>query len=163
MEAGLIEPIKPLRTFPASQAEQAFRHMQGGQHIGKVLVQMPTSLDDLPQSTKADAPKFSPEATYMLTGGLGGIGRFVCRWMADNGARELVCLSRSSSSLTTDFVSEMDGQGCRLTVVQANVADEDEVRMALQCCTKPLKGVLHMAMVLKVCSPSFPWWNDAYN
>ncbi|KAH8422376.1 uncharacterized protein LDX57_000132 [Aspergillus melleus] len=162
IEEGLIETIEPIRKFPASQAEEAFRHMQGGKHIGKVLVQMPASLSDLPQATKADPPRFSPDAAYILTGGLGGIGRFVCRWMADNGARELVCLSRTSPSSNGDFVSEMEAQGCQLTLVQGNVAIEDEVRVALKSCKKPLKGVLHMAMVLRdrpITEMSYDEWN----
>lgn len=38
---GLIDPIRPIKSFPASQVVDAFRYMQKGQHIGKIVVTMP--------------------------------------------------------------------------------------------------------------------------
>ncbi|KAF2262720.1 ketoacyl-synt-domain-containing protein [Lojkania enalia] len=40
---------------------------------------------------------FSADATYVLAGGFGSIGRTICRWMASKGARNLIVLSRSGA------------------------------------------------------------------
>ncbi|KAE8311179.1 putative polyketide synthase [Aspergillus transmontanensis] len=126
IQQGLVEPIRPIRLFPATEIEQAFRHMQKGEHIGKVLIQMPENPAALPASPDAQLYRFSPQASYLVIGGLGGIGRSVSRWMVDN-----------------------EAQGCRCTVVQGSVAVQEDVQKAVQSCVHPLKGIFHMAMSLK--------------
>ncbi len=36
--AGIIRPVSPIKTFPYSQIETAFRTMQSGDHIGKIVL-----------------------------------------------------------------------------------------------------------------------------
>ncbi|KAF7596902.1 hypothetical protein BBP40_011947 [Aspergillus hancockii] len=164
IEQGLLEPIKPIRVFPAKEVEQAFRHMQSGQHIGKVLLQMPEKTEELPHKPYGDFLEFSAEACYLIIGGLGGIGRVVSRWMVDRGARELVFLSRSSPSTHSQLVSEFEAQGCRVVIVQGTVAKGGDIQKALHHCEKPVRGVFQMAMVLKerpVLQMSWNEWRDA--
>ncbi len=46
-------------------------------------------------ATASPRPTFRPEATYLVTGGLGDLGLRVARWMVENGARRLILLGRS--------------------------------------------------------------------
>lgn len=92
-------------TYQAAHIQDAFRHMQAARHVGKIVVAVPERVEDLRLadmhvSAVVAAPKprpaFRSDRTYLLVGGLGGLGRAPATWMAENGARSLVFLSRSA-------------------------------------------------------------------
>lgn len=95
-----------------------------------------------------------------MIGGLGGIGRAIALWMADNGAKYLVLVNRSglfsSSGLST--VEDLNGKGVQVTVQACDISDEEKVREMLSSVQQnqpPIRGVIHGAMILKVfTSPS---------
>ncbi|UNI16442.1 putative PKS/NRPS-like protein biosynthetic cluster [Purpureocillium takamizusanense] len=153
---GLIDPIHPIKTFPASQVVGAFRHMQKGQHIGKIVVTMPENYDTTPTSDMevirpARPVQFKSDASYLLVGGLGGLGRAVSTWMIENGARNLVYLSRSGGESLQDkaFVRELAAQGCNAQVVKGDAAYQRDVEKAIRSTDQPIAGVLLMSMVLQ--------------
>ena len=37
------------------------------------------------------------QASYVVSGGLGGLGRFICSWMVKNGAKNITAVSRSGA------------------------------------------------------------------
>ena len=71
----------------------ALRFMQHGKHIGKVVL---TFRDQAVAAVPAeDEPvTFRADASYLITGGLGGFGLAVARWMAERGAGTLVLVGR---------------------------------------------------------------------
>ncbi|KAI1619299.1 KR domain-containing protein [Exophiala viscosa] len=164
-EQGYIQPIKPIKTFQASAVEECFRYMQKGQHIGKIVVSMTaTSKQEqlLPSESQTDVT-FDSDASYLLVGGLGGLGKAVSTWMVERGARHLIYLSRSAgkSAEDQDFIHELQEQDCVATAVQGNAANEDDVAKAVQSATK-LKGILQMSMVLRdrqLSRMTFREWN----
>lgn len=98
--------------------------------------------------------KFHPDASYLLAGGLGGIGRSVSTWMVANGARHLIFLSRSgvSSDAARELVASLTAAGVRVEVLQCDIADEARLFSSLQdALTRmpPIRGVLQGAMVLR--------------
>ncbi|KAK4941986.1 Type I Iterative PKS [Elasticomyces elasticus] len=164
-EQGHIRPIKPIKTFQAIAIEECFRYMQKGQHIGKIVVSM-TSTKEEDQLQLGGSQKdvtFDGEASYLLVGGLGGLGKAVSTWMVERGARHLIYLSRSAgkSAEDQDFIRELQEQGCVATAVQGNAANADDVAKALQSATN-LKGILQLSMVLRdrqLSKMSFEEWN----
>ena len=48
-------------------------------------------------ATPKEQPSFRPDATYLITGGLGGIGLATARWLVSRGARHLVLVGRSAT------------------------------------------------------------------
>jgi hypothetical protein len=151
VERGAVEPIRPIRAFDATEIEQAFRCIQAGQHMGKIVVRM--SEDLAPNSKMPLSISFSPTHAYLLVGGLGGIGRAVSQWMVENGARKLVYLSPSAGSASTvreALFCELRVQGCEVTVVAGDVANLQDVQRAVQQCNAPIAGVFQMSMVLEV-------------
>lgn len=92
-----------------------------------------------------------PDRSYLVSGGLGGIGLLVARWMADNGARHLVLLGRTGSSETADeAIAQMRRQGVEVVVLRADVAQADEVATVLnriRDSMPPLSGLIHCAGV----------------
>lgn len=148
---GEIEPIRPVRVFEARRIGEAFRYMQKGQHIGKIVVKMPEDPDELPMARAQRKFALSSEASYLLVGGLGGLGRAVSTWMVENGARHLVYLSRSAGRSSGDkaFFQELEVQGCTITAVAGSVANLDDVERAVAMCSRPIAGVIQMSMVLR--------------
>ena len=137
---------------PAANIRDAFRTMQSAKHIGKIIVQMPEDVSQLESSQARPAPKFKPDRSYLLIGGLGGLGRVVASWMVEHGARNLVFLSRSAQEgpETQDFLDELRSQDCQVQLVAGSVVKAEDVQQAVSVPTKPLAGVIQMSMVIKV-------------
>ncbi len=140
LAAGALRPL-PLKLFPLGAAADAFRWMAQARHIGKVVLAPPVP----PPFARADG-------TYLITGGLGGIGLVMARGLVDAGARQLVLMGRSAPSPAAEAaVAELGAAGARLLVVQADAADEDALRALLariDAELPPLRGVVHAAGVL---------------
>ncbi|EMD84807.1 hypothetical protein COCC4DRAFT_179820 [Bipolaris maydis ATCC 48331] len=91
-----IKPILPLQMFTMSEVEKAFRHMQAGKHMGKVVVRVDEA-DVVRAVPRIPRIRIHPVGTYIIAG-LGGITREIARWLAEKGAQHLVFLSRSAAS-----------------------------------------------------------------
>lgn len=155
---GKIEPIKPMKVFDASQIVDAFKYMQKGQHIGKIVVTMPKNPQELSITAAKHKLHLRPEASYLLVGGLGGLGRAVSNWMAEHGARNFIFLSRSAGKSDSDrkFFHELEVQGCSVQTFSGSVACLEDVKNAVDNAAGSLAGVMHMSMVLKVRSSKIP-------
>lgn len=150
-EEGTLRPIEPLTVFAATEVQQAFKFLEDPSHIGKVVVTMEPSasliVSPSPQHLALDS-----EATYILTGGVGGLGRAVTTWMVGRGARHLTFLSRTSGKSDTSkrIFSELEAMGCSITAVSGRAESRQDVETAVRESKRPVKGVLHLAMVLEV-------------
>lgn len=150
---GKISPIQPVTVFKASDVSLAFRHMQQGTHMGKVVVDMQDIAKDVlhPQSG-VDEITFCENASYLLVGGMGGIGRTLSSWMVNNGARNLTYLSPSAGSSQGDqsFVKELEAQGCKVVMISGSVTNENDVSRAIEASKYPIQGVVQLSARLKV-------------
>lgn len=155
-EKGHITPIRPTKTFDASSIEAAFRYMQQGQHMGKIIILM-RGTDG---SVKIDAPaliktvkqlKLDSSASYLLVGGFGGLGYSVARYLVEHNARRLVFLSRSAGAGPddADLVRELESMGCDVRIVKGSVTCADDVARAVQQAGPALKGIMQLSMVLR--------------
>lgn len=151
--SGAIHPIEPLKVFDALDIEDALRYMQNGTHVGKLVVAIPTAGQSLPYVPKLPSVELNSSATYVLVGGLGGIGRSVATWMVQRGARHIFFFSRHAgeNQHDQDFFRELECQGCKVTAFQGNVANIADVNRVLACAPQshPVRGVLQMSMVLR--------------
>jgi len=99
--------------------------------------------------------QFATKATYILVGGLGGLGRSIAQWMVDNGARNIVFLSRSGVQKpeAQQLVEALKRTGVRVTVYACDVGNRDHLETVIQECTRdlpPIRGVIQGAMDLRV-------------
>lgn len=154
-QQGSITPL-PTKEFDAAHVEQAFRYMQKGTHIGKVVVTMPESSAELPSTPAVKQPNFRSDGCHIIVGGLGGLGQSVSAWMAMHGARHLVFFSRSAGKNPHHgaFVSELRAQNCRVDLVAGDVSSADDVDSLIRDLDVDVAGVMQASMVLKVCSNS---------
>jgi hypothetical protein len=149
---GSIEPISPVKVFDATNIGEAFRYMQKGQHIGKIVLRIPENIDALAVAQEQKRLSLNPNASYLLVGGLGGLGRAVSNWMVENGARHLTYLSRSAGKTQADqaFFKELEIQGCHAIAVAGSATNVKDVQRAATASTQPISGVIQMSMVLRV-------------
>jgi NAD(P)-dependent dehydrogenase (short-subunit alcohol dehydrogenase family) len=154
LKMGQIAPITPKRVYNASEIEDAFRFMQQGQHLGKIVISVRDSNStmslDMAAVTNAQKLKLRSDASYLLIGGLGGLGRSVARHLVEHGARRIVFLSRSAGSGAedSDTVQELESMDCEVRLVKGSVINKDDVIHAIQQAPN-LKGILQLAMVLR--------------
>ena len=98
------------------------------------------------------ATLFLSTANYVLIGGLGGLGRFICTWMVEHGARQLTVISRSglTSAEAQSTHAAITKTGSTLDVFAADACDRQSVRSILSSIRKkgPIKGVINLAMIL---------------
>jgi acyl transferase domain-containing protein/NADPH:quinone reductase-like Zn-dependent oxidoreductase len=152
---GHFNPIRVDQVFEAPAVLDAFRYMQSGKHIGKIVVQVRDVAGKLlikdVDATKTTNARLDGAGAYLLIGGLGGLGRSMSVWMAQQGARNFTFLSRSAGSgpHDADFVSELESMGCTVQLVRGDVTNPDDVVRAVDGTIAPLKGVVQMSMVLR--------------
>ena len=84
LSAGDLRPL-PYRAFPLGETPQALRFMASAKHIGKVVV-----IDGSAAAAKA----IDPSGSYLITGGLGGLGLACALGLASEGARRIILVGR---------------------------------------------------------------------
>ncbi len=135
--------LKPLpRTeFPMHDVVNAFRHMQQARHIGKIVVTQPVEHD----------VAIRGDGVYLITGGLGGLGLLLARWLVGHGARHLLLMGRGQPGpAARACLAELEQAGVQVMVAQADVGDAGQVAGVLATLdpARPLRGVVHAAGVL---------------
>jgi natural product biosynthesis luciferase-like monooxygenase protein len=90
------------------------------------------------------------DATYLITGGLGGVGLKVAEWLVERGARHLLLVGRSSPGvMARQVIASLQAQRCTVMVAAADVADESAIREILSdwrmAARPPIRGVMHAA------------------
>jgi NADPH:quinone reductase-like Zn-dependent oxidoreductase/short-subunit dehydrogenase/acyl carrier protein len=152
LKQGRLHPL-PRRLFPMTNVSEALRHMMPGTHVGKIVVTMSGRELPLEHIPGPGRMRFDPDATYLITGGLGGFALLTARWMVDNGARHLVLMGRSglSSEAARQTVEELRQLSASVTVAQADITEETDLAAILEdirLSKFPLRGVIHAAMVV---------------
>ncbi|KAJ2982753.1 hypothetical protein NQ176_g1174 [Zarea fungicola] len=147
---GYIQPLHQVTQFAVDAVQEAFRFMQRGRHIGKIVVSMDQTIAiDTKNISRPAAATMDAEAAYLLIGGLGGLGRVIATWLVSLGARHIVYLSRTAGKPEDEvFFDELRSQGCNVTAVCGSVTSMADVRRAISASPKPLKGIMNMSMVL---------------
>jgi NAD(P)-dependent dehydrogenase (short-subunit alcohol dehydrogenase family) len=100
--------------------------------------------------------ELSPEGSYLIVGGLGGIGKSMAQLFVERGAKQLVLMSRSAASPSAEneeFIDKLRAQGANVALKSCNVANKAHLAEVLAECAvslPPIKGVVQSAMVLRV-------------
>lgn len=106
------------------------------------------SLAELP----AQLPRVRGDATYLVTGGLGMLGRSVAKWLISKGAKHLVLTGRNASSeAAQELFSAAETNDAAIHVIAADISRDEDVSRLMQTISNefpPLKGVVHSAGIL---------------
>ncbi|MEK7285885.1 MAG: SDR family NAD(P)-dependent oxidoreductase [Nitrospirota bacterium] len=102
----------------------------------------------------ADVSNLKADATYLITGGFGGLGKETAKWLAGHGVGQIVLSGRQAGKSENDqnFLSELQGLGCKASAYPCDTSDLSAVQILidkLAVDAMPLKGIFHAAGVLE--------------
>ncbi|KAF4637761.1 hypothetical protein G7Y89_g319 [Cudoniella acicularis] len=148
-----LTPVE-IKTMPIGDIELAFRDIQGRKHTGKVILEAETSSSVMTRAPKPASLSLSGAGTYVIAGGLGGLGRHIARLLAERGAGHIILLSRKAQNNTQqqNIADEIRGFGAELHLITCDIVDTasvDELMIYCKSNCPPIKGVIQAAMVLQ--------------
>jgi len=152
LSAGQLSPL-PAQVFPAAEIVEAFRLMAQARHVGKIVIAFTQAAQTSIQPATGEPQNlFRPDRSYLITGGLGGLGLKVAEWLVTQGASHLALLGRSApSEAAAQAVEQLRARGAQVLILQADVSDADQLAAALNQLRQalpPLVGVIHAAGLL---------------
>ena len=156
----LIPFLKIGESIDISELPQAVDAvLQSKPSLDVALTYRPDSM--VPVHLQDKPAEFPHNASYLLIGCLGGLGRSLVRWMFDHGARHFIFLSRSAADKpeAASFIKELEqtASECHeemtITIVRGDVAQREVVDRAISMAKTPIRGVVQQAMFLKVNCP----------
>ncbi len=112
-------------------------------------------LDRPPMAPPLRASSVRPDATYLLVGGLGGLGLRLASHLVERGARRLVLMGRSGAvgESAQRTLNALRALGAEVHVAAADATVASELGLVLDLArsdpARPLRGIVHAAMVLE--------------
>ncbi len=156
IRTGVVKPL-PRTLFQSDRAEEAFRFMATGKHIGKVILKIRD--EKVPQSefiTREVVSRLylNPGKTFIVFGGLGGFGLELGHWLVGKGVRGLVMVSRSG--VTNGYqalqIARWRALGVRVLLLEPTMDSEEDALALIQQCSElglgPVGGIFNLAMVI---------------
>ncbi|KAH9904493.1 hypothetical protein F4778DRAFT_790038 [Xylariomycetidae sp. FL2044] len=144
----------PRPVFGCSQFEEALRLIQTGHHVGKIVIDWegPGPLRVIRKSQLGH--RFDSNATYVIAGGFGGIGRHIADWMHQNGAKHLILLSRSGPRSEADkkLLAKLEDAGVVVYPPQCDITDSKTLGAVIRHAEQnmpPIRGCIQSSMVVK--------------
>ena len=151
LTAGELKPLIHSR-WPLAETGAALRFMRSARHIGKIVLTTPPLLGG----------GLRQDRTYLVTGGLGGIGCAVAGWLADHGAGTIVLNGRRPPDPEVEKeIDSLRERGFTVRVELADVTDAaavDDMLARMDRELPPLGGVIHSVGVLSDASLSNQSW-----
>lgn len=157
------------RTFSCSDTKNALRYLRSEGCSGGVTLSLSGEdvISILPPSPKT--LKLDPKATYVLSGGLGGVGRSIAEMMVLAGARNISFLSRSGarSAQARQFLDSLRERDCNAQAYPCDISDPSQLSAFATASSERgeiIKGVFQCAMVLRDSSfdrMTYSQWTDS--
>ncbi|KAH9903662.1 polyketide synthase PksD [Xylariomycetidae sp. FL2044] len=153
-QEGVISKPEPMHLYDICSVEDAFRYFQSGKNTGRTVIQINGEMDVEKHIVDRRTWSFTEDATYMVVGGLGGVGRLILRWMVSRGARHLIVPSRSAatSQPAIELVNGLTREGVTIITPRCDVSSEDSFSQMLEQYGKrlpPIRGCVNAAMALE--------------
>lgn len=149
---GSLAPL-PRITHTVDELPEAFRTLGAGRHIGKLVVRVPTEGSRRVPVEPDDVRVVRPDGAYVVTGGLGGLGLLVARWLSDSGAARVVLNGRRSPGQEAAAVlDDLRSAGTDVRVVLGDLAEPETAHRLLDEAGAdgiPVRGVVHGAAVVE--------------
>ncbi len=153
LSAGELKPLIHSR-WPLAEAGAALGFMRSARHIGKIVLTPPPLIRG----------QLRQDRTYLVTGGLGGIGCAVAEWLADQGAGAIVLNGRRDPGVEArETIDALRRRGVRVEVELADVTDTaavDEMLSRIDAKLPSLGGVIHSVGVLSDAALTNQTWES---
>ncbi|KAJ5904404.1 hypothetical protein N7504_006787 [Penicillium tannophilum] len=144
----------PITVMPISEVESGLRALQGGQVIGKLVVEMTDDAKVKVHPARKEEKLLRADGTYIVVGGTSGIGLDLASWMPQKGAKHIVLASRSGASTEAaqQTIQDLTRQGVIVEVCRCDISNPQSVEqnmVPLLSRLPPVRGVVYGAMVLR--------------
>ncbi|KAE8355492.1 iterative type I polyketide synthase [Aspergillus coremiiformis] len=155
--AGKIRQPHPINKFSYSSIDRGLRSLQLGQSMGKIVC-VPSD-EQIPVLPEPETPfELDANGSYILAGGLGGLGRSIAYWMASRGGKHLIFLRRSHglSPAAEEMISVLESMGCQCHVICCDISNEPRLAAVIKEIQEnypPIRGCIN-------CSAS--WADSAF-
>jgi acyl transferase domain-containing protein/acyl carrier protein len=147
IDAGNLVAL-PLQSWPMGDAATAFRLMAHAGHTGKIVL----ANDRFGEDGGLESSMVQADGAYLVSGGFGGLGLEVARWLADQGAAMIALLGRHEpDEVASAAIQQMRDRGVTVLPVVGDVTCSADVRNALDLIAQDesiLRGVVHAAGTL---------------
>ena len=164
---NVISALRPFSVKNLTELNTCVASFSDNFESGKTVIAHDVSdglLDMLPTRPTLS---LSSDATYLLVGCLGGLGRSLTSWMMKKGARNFAFLSRSGadSLQASILVAALEAAGANVQVMKGDASVRSDVDRAVRevPSDRPIRGVIQAAMVLKVCESQALEFCDGHN
>ncbi|KAI0181683.1 putative polyketide synthase [Hypoxylon sp. FL1284] len=139
--------------IPASKLDEVWSSLRSANNDKPLVISFDESEVVDIRMKRQPTSQLDPRATYLISGGLGGLGRSMSRWLVGRGARYLILLSRSGPRTleAAELLSEFEKMGVRAEAPPCDVSDREALRAVLASCSKtmpPIKGCIQASAVL---------------
>ena len=134
-----IMPLNIDKVYHHTKLDEAIRYMGGGNHMGKIIIQMDN--DNL----NAPKPQFHTSGTHLITGGMGGFGMELGEWLVNRGAEKVLLMGRNG--ITNLYQQrKFHKYANKLQYVKGDITCEDDIKLVFG--EHNINGVWHLAMKL---------------
>jgi acyl transferase domain-containing protein/acyl-CoA synthetase (AMP-forming)/AMP-acid ligase II/acyl carrier protein len=137
-------------SYEADKRETQIAYRQGQRYAARLVRHAMEQDKDNGETLRA--LNVDAKATYLITGGTGGLGMKLSHWLIQSGARHLTLMARNTpSSAVQQQLAKLQQQGAIIQVVQADVSNKEQVAQMISQLDPdyPLKGVIHAAGVIE--------------
>ena len=152
MADGVL-PLPEVTHYPLQDGATAIRVMGAAEHTGKLVLDVPHTGELSVVVPPEEVSAFRSDGSYVITGGLGGLGLFLAEQMADEGCGRIVLNGRSEPGPAARTVIErIRSRGVQVEVETGDITDPavaDRLVAAATATGLPLRGVLHRAAVIE--------------
>ena len=151
LERGELPPLA-LKCFTLADLPDTFAYLAESRWPGGVAIDLGHRVRAL--VSRRPSRLFEPAGSYLITGAFGGFGQSLARWMAKEGAGELILISRRGEAdpAAADLRRDLEDLGSRVDIRAVDVTDRRQVLRLVEETTAadrlPLRGVMHTAAVL---------------
>jgi len=146
-------PMPESTHYPLAEAATAIRVMSAAEHTGKLILDIPHTGRSSVVLPPEQVEVFRPDGSYIITGGLGGLGLFLAEKMSAAGAGRIVLSSRSQpTQKVLETIELVRATGSDIVVECGDIAQPDTAERLVAAATAsglPLHGVLHAAAVVE--------------
>lgn len=137
-----ILPLRIDNVFHYTEIDKAIRYMGGGNHIGKIVIDM-LEQEIVPRVIRKH--RFITEGTHLVTGGMGGFGVELAEWLVQCGATKVLLVGRTDISNLYQY-QKIKMYEDSLEYVYGDITNEEDV---VNIFSKyKIHGVWHLAMKL---------------
>ena len=165
VDLGRLANLKSVNKFDVEQMRDAFKHAIKSSCYGKVVVRIGNESLVNAVQVRPQEIRLERNATFVVAGGLGGLGLRLCNFLAKHGASHLLVLTKRwlSPLEKAKWEQELSIDGLEAHVLSCSIENNDSVTKAKVYCNEklpPVRGVVNMTVASRNVLVDQITWDD---